>query len=449
MRLLAPSRGTHTYWTDKDPVIFEGVIGLTKDRLFPGSLEYFIGDGAHKYSELPKYGAVKASTTKAADNAVKSDANGGLDGWKDAIIDAIIDDTGSGGLVTDDDGNLAVDFSQMPTDKFEELLKGLKMLIPLTSNHTFVRNGLFVDGDGVNASDTLDDGRGTQEKPFKTIQACVNFLATTYSIGSNNVVIKVDGGTYNESVVLPDYSRTTGLVYIRPLSYNAGETPVRDVIVKPTVNSNGYRKHAFEASGGDWILEYLHVERVEHEVTHSTGYVGACYYASTNKAHLYLRGCSLEQVFPDDWNADNSQTYTVRLIDADTGGTITLLHGVIPHEIKAVTHGDSKPSVDVVSIGRGGTIVSSRYNDTEYGTTNIINCSGSCSRFLRMFDNSRMHGLGAGTNIKFVDESETMTGKQYELTTGSTCNYPYAFPGDTSGTVESATGCWFTGENIE
>ena len=65
----------------------------------------------------------------------------------------IVKVTGDDGITINGAGEIAVDFSQMPTDKFEDLLKSIRVPIWLTANKSFYVNG-------ETGSDTLDDGRG-------------------------------------------------------------------------------------------------------------------------------------------------------------------------------------------------------------------------------------------------------------------------------------------------
>ena len=56
-KLTAPTRDTHASWTANNPVLPEGVLAITKDRLYTGSVEYMIGDGVTAYTALAKFGA--------------------------------------------------------------------------------------------------------------------------------------------------------------------------------------------------------------------------------------------------------------------------------------------------------------------------------------------------------------------------------------------------------
>lgn len=445
MRLLAPSRGTHTYWEDKDPVIFEGVIGLTKDRLFPGSLEYFIGDGTHKYSELPKYGgaeasilskaytlvlrdanglidsaSIPASTITKPNNVVKADGNGSLSGWKDAIINAIIANDGSGGLSTDENGNMMVDFDQMPTDKFEALLKSLKMQIPLSANLN-----LYVDKNHVNASDNTTEivvgdtthKRGEQNYPFKTIQACVNYATTTYAVGSKRITIYVVQADYDESVILPDFTRTTGEIHLRAVDY---ALPPR--ITKLSVQ------------GGTW--EVYRVNIVDTVSDPNNGVSNYHYVVNVSRAGttLSLYGCSITTEYE---GAASATRYVLVPVHVTDGATLTF--GILKdyqnslHCVKG-----NASSAYMIQTELGGRINIPRSN-TEYDSTTFsILCSGSVSFFATASGNSTITTTGAALNGQVF--TGTVTGTKYRCVDLSIIAAPFGgFPGDVDGTADSTT----------
>lgn len=463
--MIAPSRDTHTNWNDKDPVILEGVLGFTKNRIFDGSLEYFVGDGVHRYSELPKYGgaeastskknytlvlrdgngkidsaslpdatptsagAVKASTTVAPDTVVKADSNGSLDGWRTAISNAIADP--NAGLVVGSDGKLNVDFDQMPTDKFEALLKSLKMLVPLTANMD-----LYVDTNSSAAGDTIIDGRGTEAKPFKTIQACVNFVTSTYAVGNYIVTIHVCSGTYNESVTLPDFSRGQG--YIKIIT----NTGLKDVIVNAALNSAGTRLHNFAALGGMWEIHNIDARRIENPTTDLYP-IASCYGASGGNTVLSLFGISASQTLPSNASA---LTGEVRLINPDNGGTIRLYPSANPMVISTEKPGSGTLKVYAIRAMRGGVITLYR-DGNNANITNAVNCSGSCNTFIDLAQNSKLNNTGVGNMLSFTG---TVTGTRYSVSDGSSVSLGVSvsdastyFPGDTAGTVDTDTYSWY------
>lgn len=517
IKLIAPTRDTATAWTENDPIVPEGVFFLVKDRLFEGSLEYAIGDGESKYSELsmlyagaplsrtgaenhsplaasgkstldPSWlpaatnsalgavmtsttgaagkvpitgggsttldsswlpvstsgaankipiagnsgtldsswlpdatssskGAVKASTTTAADCVVKADSSGGLDGWKDAIIDAITADDGSGGLVTDSNGNLSVDFSQMPTDKFEALLKSLKMLIPLTANMD-----LYVDKNHASAGDTIVDGRGTQNMPFKTIQAAVNFVTETYSVGRYVVRIKVSNATYTECVSLPNYSRTSGYITVESLNYGNPAT---------VTNSSGTAS-VFVVVGGVWQLRRLNINGIFATGSDANPHEPCCV-GSNDTATVTIYGCALSA---------ECTSYDGRLVIYvlhANGGKITI-QNMADYQTSISCTRNGAPLV-VLSAARGGSLILAAGPIAGQTTSYVIPCSGTMSVFAKAFRNAEINYELIGSNP--LSFSGTMTGQKYQITNASSITAKVEFPGDSAGTVESETYCWF------
>ena len=124
------------------------------------------------------------------------------------------------GLKISKDGSLDVDFGDMPTDKFEALLKSIRVPIWLTKNKDFYVNG-------TTGSDTLDDCRGeSEEKPFKTIQACASYVCDNYNVSRYTLTVHIAPGTY-APFSLGGYSRSTGrIVFEGPAPKFAKDFPV-------------------------------------------------------------------------------------------------------------------------------------------------------------------------------------------------------------------------------
>lgn len=141
-----------------------------------------------------------------------------------AIVLAMVQE--GGGLAVDGKGQLYVDFASMPTDKFETMLKSIRVPVWLTGNKEF-----YVDQ--ATGSDTLDDGRGeSKEKPFKTIQACVNYVCENYNMSSFRARINISDGTYPELLRLPNYSSGTGYVEIRGNNDNKEAVVISGVFIQ-------------------------------------------------------------------------------------------------------------------------------------------------------------------------------------------------------------------------
>ena len=451
MRLLAPSRGTHTYWTEKDPVIYEGVIGLTKDRLFPGSLEYFIGDGTHRYSELPKYGGAEASSTKKSNtlvlrdanglidsasipastttnpnNVVKADDNGSLSGWKDAIINAVIANDGSGGLATDENGNMMVDFDQMPTDKFEALLKSLKMQIPLEANKSF-----YVDKNSAAANDTIEDGRGTQEKPFKTIQACVNFVTQNYALGMYNVYIYISGGNnssesnYDENVLLPEFTRTTGSIYICATDFEHAPK-IRTLFV----------------TGGTWVAQRINIEF--NGTDPQDGYTTYAYVVRVNgaTANLTIQGCNIYAAYVDDTPQNRYVLIAIAVQSRSRLGFQPLKN----YQTSITCEKGNATVARMMEVSNSN--MSLPRSRVEYdATTYTILCSGQVDVILNAYTNAVITVDGASPYEMVF--SGNITGKKYQLKYYSYADMPTGgLPGTIEGTADANTFCIYEQEGL-
>jgi len=439
-------------------VIFEGVIGLTKDRLFPGSLEYFIGDGTHKYSELPKYGgaeasilskaytlvlrgadgkidsdslreatsttigAVKASTDKAGDNVVKADADGSLDGWKDAISDAVA--SPDNGLVKNADGTLGVDFNRMPTDKFEELLKSLKMLIPLSTTLN-----LYVDKNSAASGDTIIDGRGTLALPFKTIQAAINYVTSTYALGPYSVNIYIAQATYNENLRCPEYSRTTGQITL--CAYDDANPP--------TIKNVGTVSSSITVEGGTWFFRRLTIDTTVQDPDNGiTNTVGALIITNSSSS-VVLQGCSLSIEYIG--NAPSSGIVELRLISIAANGSlrISALEG---YQTSLTCNKGNASRAFLIRVERYGTFNIMGGNAPEVGNMYKVVCNGAVDTVVSVTLKASVISFGGLLYSQTFIGS--ITGKKYDVSTGASITAPPGgFPGDVDGSVESETFSWY------
>ena len=187
---------------------------VTGDLGVGGTINKISGNTTQEYVT---YVTNQADTRKnIAQNLVDTSRGVGYDPSTGKIY-AKIDTTQ--GLKFSSSGAMQVDFSDMPTDKFEALLKALKMLIPLSANLD-----LYVD---TNGSNTIENGRGTQAKPFATINGALTYVTQTYNLNSCNVTIYVMNGDYGDATtVLPAYSTGSGVIQIRSLSGNKSDVKV-------------------------------------------------------------------------------------------------------------------------------------------------------------------------------------------------------------------------------
>lgn len=172
--------------------------------------------------------------------------------------------TGGDGITINGSGEIAVDFSQMPTDKFEDLVKSIRVPIWLKSGKDFYVNGST-------GSDTEDEGRGeSASKPFKTIQKCINYIADNYNLSSYRAYVNITDGTYEEDISLPLYNSTTGSIQISGNSENKNAVIVRRIYSQSAVsydirNLTVQRTEAFSNFGGVVLISagrvnFLNVE---------------------------------------------------------------------------------------------------------------------------------------------------------------------------------------------
>lgn len=452
-------------------MIFEGVIGLTKDRLFPGSLEYFIGDGVHKYSELPKYGGaeasilskaytlvlrnadgkidpssidfpevpdaspivkgvVKASTTKAGDNVVKADADGGLSGWKDAISDAVANP--STGLVKNSDGTLGVDFDQMPTTKFEALLKSLKMQIPLEA-----KLDLYVDKNSVNAADTLDDNRGTTAKPFKTIQAAIDYATQTYAVGSYIININVSQANYTENLTLPTYNRTSGYIQLKATTDS----------LKPTVINSGAVARTVTVTGGYWVIRNFNISNVATDPNNSVSNFPSAIYCYGGSTTLTLYGTAISQQY--DGSAPATAYVSLRTLEVEDGATVNF-GAIADYQNSFNCSKGNAQNATVIQVSRKSKVLLNSSNIANDGTNFEVPFTGSVSLIAAVSTGSSLENSGGGTHQ--VEFTGTITGKKYSITGGSYISIgSNSIPGDTAGTVDNGENgrpqsyCWYSG----
>lgn len=342
---------------------------------------------------------------------------------KEDLISQIVQE--GGGLSVDEEGKIYVDFDSMPTDKFEAMLKSIRVPIWLTANKTFYVNG-------TTGSDTLDAGRGeSSSKPFATIQACVNYVCDNYNVSSYKAIISVAPGDYNESLNLASYSGTTGYIILA----GSGEG----------VNISADNDYAIRVSQKTWDLQKLNITlNLTDALASSTATkVTGCIIA-TNNSVAYIRGCNISVV--DNVTSPDSINRTVTLAIVDSSqGTIRFPSTAIGKN--AFTAPSTKPSYITGNIYciRGvdsSNIICSVSNNTQDDVTTEV--SGAFTNFI-LLNNASFTRQASGTyKYIFVDKTESsVTGKRYSIINGGSCitagggaNY---FPGNEAGTVDAST----------
>jgi hypothetical protein len=135
----------------------------------------------------------------------------------DAVnLDTLLAFPAQGGGLTVQGGHVYVDFGNMPTDKFEQMLKSIRVPVWLTANKTW-----YVRTDG---SDSNDGSADTPDKAFRTINAAAQFVADNYNVSRYLATIRVGPGIYKELIRLSGYTATTGYIFVK--GSGTGETYV-------------------------------------------------------------------------------------------------------------------------------------------------------------------------------------------------------------------------------
>lgn len=334
-----------------------------------------------------------------------------------------------GGIYVDSNGKLYIDFNQMPTDKFEALLKSLRVPIWLTGNKNFYVNG-------ATGSDTLDAGRGeSASKPFQTPQACINYVTNNYNIGNYVATINIAEGTYNTGLSLPDYSRNNGRIVIRSQSGNPTNTKI--------VQTSGHAS-IVSCSGGVWHVEDLNLElRPDFASdTNSSISYSSIAISSGKNADLSLIGdiCTFAPTGGapafnynlDSFRATENGTLRFR---PDTSRNNALITSDYP---------SANTKVRILVANAGGRIQFHGSQDTSEFTGLELQAKYETCGYA---DNGYISIASSYPNTPHVSNSITANGKRYTCVNGGSIKTQTGaadfLPGAVAGTVESSTYSWY------
>lgn len=340
-----------------------------------------------------------------------------------------------GGLMVDNNGRIYFDPESMDTAVFDRMLKALWIPKPLTKNTT-----VYVNKSHASAADVDDEGRGMSEaKPFKTIQAAINHMCENYNFGSHNVTIKIAAGTYDELLVLPDFTATTGGLILQPAVMGSS----RNVIIR---NPEGVIGRVIDVRGSKSY--YLYELDVQNRLTlaNITSSVYPMCLNVTEKATVYLYGMSLAM------SVTGAQTASGGYVS----GTVLNVNGscwfykdqYLPMRLAAPSASFTNGRIYLVIVGGlNGSLVGIR-SQTEDATHKVL-CSGVCHVVMEVENKGNFGNSGAGTYLfKWeVESGKTLTGKRYNAVNGGSIRTdesgPEYFPGSGAGTVDAATFSWY------
>lgn len=328
--------------------------------------------------------------------------------------------TGEDGITINGSGEIAVDFSQMPTDKFEDLLKSIRVPIWLTANKQF-----YVDK--TTGSDTLDEGRGeSSSKPFKTISACVKYVTDNYNISMYTAYINISGGTYVEALSFGGYSRTTGNIVLRPLADTG-----RVTIQNPAVNAI-----TFAIQDGTYQLQNIDViNNVSTSNVTRSSTVVTCLYVY-NYASVLCLDCGFYFNVND---TNKPAAFNGRILWGGVFGTLILQNNTT---IKAT---NSAGYILNAAFTSGSARIDFRGSDTQtycYISGDYSNVISTSNAFISANTNGPISDV-----IVTTPGGETCTGRRYRAESGGSIDTvgggPEFFPGTTAGWVDSSTYSWY------
>ena len=337
-------------------------------------------------------------------------------------LDALIRQ--GGGLAVGQDKRIYVDFSLMPTDAFEDLLKSIRVPIWLTQSSAFYVNPTT----GV---DNQDERRGLSASlPFKTLPYAIKYITDNFNLSSYNVTVWLAPGLYTESstsynspiVTLggfsgqgtitirgesPENASSTILNYLFVLT-QASNWAFQDVTIAPTITATrGPGVNVLDVSKGQVDLYNAFLD---------------CLYIENNSAgnarnFLYARGYGYIRVYAtNDLSIPSGITFNFRDKQLDLNPL-------------AASTGTLQFTADINIAGGGGVT-------TFCQMSLLAMCSFSLSSFVNP---------GRAPQINLAEGVE-VTGKRYSINNNSIVTTggkgPDFFPGDTEGTT--ATGAQYS-----
>lgn len=324
-------------------------------------------------------------------------------------------------LRVDSGGVLSVDPSVGTISEVNEVRKGFGILIPLQANKNFYVNG-------TTGSDTLDEGRGESEgRPFKTIQACYNYVADNYNLSRYTVTIHVADGIYSPFSA-GNFTSTTGGIVISArdakfaddfpvvisgqnsmlVSYTGnGALTLKNLKYKQTLTNDArtFLSSVFCGGPGSLIIDRFFLD------TNATdNFSGNKFFRTLwlNGGNAYIQNNSSNGACYINSNVSDSSYNIVNSIFYSSLGSSLIFRNALSEELSSIV------------------------------------CSGKAASFA--VSNNGL--ISRNTNNSFpLKFSGSFVGKRYNSVSGGkidTSNSgPDYFPGDTPGTVEASTYSWY------
>ena len=277
---------------------------------------------------------------------------------------------------------------------------------------------------GTTGSDTLDAGRGeSADKPFKTIQAAVNYVTDNYNVSRYVLTIYCANVSTSNQLILPEYQCTTGYMRILKDPSLGDDVPYGlSIDYHPTGAS-----FAIDISGGEWRLNGVKASCNNNNGKTGGGHIGVIR-VTNQAAKLYLYNTKIEMHI-----TKSGITYAGCQSIAAEQGTIYINYGVEITGNQEV----STPGINALYAFSRATL---RYDD---GSTNL-KITGSFYSILT--------AAGAffrnGVYRDIIDTSGIVsTTYKYRIISGGQCDTigggPDYFGTNGEGYVEESTYSWY------
>lgn len=334
-----------------------------------------------------------------------------------------------GGLSIDDDGKMYLDFSTMPKEKYEIILKQIRVPIWLSGNTVFYVNNSHPD-----ASDSLEEsGRGlSPDLPFKTIQAAINYVANNYNMINFYAYIRIAAGNYNENLTLGNFSYTTGGIIIEPYPGQEGQ-----------VNINMSGLVGVNCRGGKYYLYNLNLTM---KPIWSDPIIPAYPALINNYGELHLRACHFTMT--DMSGITANANVDLRMIVSFDNNILYLVPSIANERQMYIKFAKPANKNLHVILAQAGAEIRTPGSNISQAVATIL-CEGTATDFIRIEFNSRyIVGPGYLYDAKYaVPAGKSVICQKYTLTWGSSCTVlgkgQDYFPGNTAGSVQESTYCWY------
>ena len=254
-------------------------------------------------------------------------------------------------------------------------------------------------------------------------------MSSNYNVGNYIVSIIVSSGTYEEKLTLGSYSRTSGYIII--------QAATNETVTISTENGNLVSIR----SNSVWYIRNINIIHNIYSPNNGIANFFHTISVGTNST-ANLAGCTIKTEYSGE--SPSSGTATIRMFHAGNSSQLSLC--LYSNESSIEYHKGNANWLYVFFADGGGTIRIEGSNDSS--VEGEITVFGECTSFAMASGGSIFVNSSYLVDPVFtVPGDKSATGKRYEATSGGTINTggqgTEYFPGDSAGTVETASYSWY------